>query len=1261
MTARRLILSSISTVLAAIALSSPPALALKVHAYSSSFGSEGTGEGQFSEPQGVAVSEVGGASGEVYVVDEGNNRVEVFSSTGTFLSQFDGSAAPTGAFSAPQWIAVDNSTNPLDSSAGDVYVTDSRHGVIDKFTANGTYLGQITKGSGGSSLGTLDGVGVDASGLVWAYQESGEIDSFSDKEPSEILSSRNSLAGGTANAGFAVDSKDDLYVVHRSRRIVAKLNSTGEVLAEPGEELGGEGPKTGIAVDLSNNNVYLDNGTSVGGFAADGSAVETFGSEELTGGSGLAVDSASETIYVADRSADVVRVFDAVVVPRVGTGEATDLQTEGSATLNGTVNPEGVPVTSCEFEYGPTASYGGTAECAPSPGSESTAVAVSASLSGLAPEAIYHYRLVAHSANGEARGEDRTFVTIVHPGVTEESFSGVGSTTATVSAQINAGGLPATYHVEYGTSAAYGSSMPGVSVGAPLNAVGVLVQLTGLQPATTYHFRFIATNTLGTTGGADLTFTTARSLGASASLLPDNRAYELVSSSSNNQNVYVPKNGLDPEEDIFLEFPFRASAEGDAVTYVSDPESEGGTGSLGKGLGNQYLAIRGLDGWESSDIQPSGTTQGSRYEYFSSDLSVEIFKTEGVPIAGAVGAAPTGCNDLYSRAVRDAGYSALFTSTQTPGSCGEPFFAGSSVDGSHLLFETEAPLVQGAKEDERYKYNLYDSSGGHVHLVDVLPDGKPEQVPDATLGSPPSPAYVPPDFSNAVSTDGSRVFWTSLESVGLKFGLLVKRSKALYVRENDTQPQSPIGGKGECTVPTDACTVQVDAVQGGSGTSGGGRFWTASRDGSKVFFTDCTRLTADSTAVSTGECVSEEGSNDTKSTGNDLYEYNVNSGKLTDLTVDSNAGDHLGADVQGVVGVNEAGEAGAYVYFVASGALAPGATSRTCTEAYPENELTESERREEENGLLPAHRGCNLYVLHKGEPIRFVVALSAKDNRFGSLTSGAGSLGDWRSSLGNRTAEVTHDGHSLVFRSTLRLTDYDNRGGSQPAVPEVFVYNIDSGISCASCSPTGAPPSEESSYNLGAFLPVSSPQFTYMPRWIADDGSRVFFDTAQPLALQDTNGRQDVYEWERAGTGGCGQSGGCVNLLSGGNSPDESYLVDTSASGDDVFFTNRGRLVPQARNENIALYDARVNGGFPALSEACTGTGCQGVPPAPPIFATPSSVTFSGVGNFPPPARVAVKLRSKPKRCKLGSVKKHGRCVKKVKKFSEHSKKRRKR
>jgi hypothetical protein len=157
---------------------------------------------------------------------------------------------------------------------------------------------------------------------------------------------------------------------------------------------------------------------------------------------------------------------------------------------------------------------------------------------------------------------------------------------------------------------------------------------------------------------------------------------------------------------------------------------------------------------------------------------------------------------------------------------------------------------------------------------------------------------------------------------------------------------------------------------------------------------------------------------------------------------------------------------------------------------------------------------------------------------------------------------------------------------------------------------------------------------TRTEQWMSDNGDRVFFDSAVPLVPEDTNGLVDVYEWERAGTpeGSCPEDapgGGCVYLLSGGKSDSNSYLLDASASGNDVFFVTRAQLVGKDQNEDFDLYDARVDGLSLPAPASCSETGCQGVPPAPPIFATPSSLTFDGIGNFPPPA--PVKLAAKPK------------------------------
>jgi hypothetical protein len=165
---------------------------------------------------------------------------------------------------------------------------------------------------------------------------------------------------------------------------------------------------------------------------------------------------------------------------------------------------------------------------------------------------------------------------------------------------------------------------------------------------------------------------------------------------------------------------------------------------------------------------------------------------------------------------------------------------------------------------------------------------------------------------------------------------------------------------------------------------------------------------------------------------------------------------------------------------------------------------------------------------------------------------------------------------------------------------------------------------------------------------ISDDGSRLYFDAFDALSAHDSNGREDVYQWEAAGTGGCRASnstyhasaGGCLDLISTGKSPQGSELVDISTDGRDVFFKTSQSLVPQDP-ALVDIYDARVDGGFPYPQPppaSCEAEDCQhpGAVPAEPL----TSSRAVAPGN-PKPKRHCPKGRRR--------VKRHGKsiCVKK--------------
>jgi hypothetical protein len=214
----------------------------------------------------------------------------------------------------------------------------------------------------------------------------------------------------------------------------------------------------------------------------------------------------------------------------------------------------------------------------------------------------------------------------------------------------------------------------------------------------------------------------------------------------------------------------------------------------------------------------------------------------------------------------------------------------------------------------------------------------------------------------------------------------------------------------------------------------------------------------------------------------------------------------------------------------------------------------------------------------------------------------------------------------LVFMSGQDLT-----GGNRSGDEEVYVYEADNArLTCVSCSASGEQPPTTTEGAAG-FLRISYDE-TYLPRPISDEGGkvRVFFDSAVPLVPQDTNGVQDVYEWEDGGRGSCQVASGCTYLLTGGSNHTDSWLLDASENGNDVFLVTRAQLTPEDDNESFNLFDARVDGVSPVTPPACTGTGCQGVPESPPVFATPPSVTFAGVGNFASPVTTVVKAKAKP-------------------------------
>src|SRR5207244_716881 len=130
---------------------------------------------------------------------------------------------------------------------------------------------------------------------------------------------------------------------------------------------------------------------------------------------------------------------------------------------------------------------------------------------GLAPNTTYHFRIVASNEGGTGSGTDQTFTTVAdRKSVVKGTASALTETSATLNATVNPnGGAVSDCDFEYGSTSAYGSSVPCASPpGAGTAAVAVSAEAEGLAPNTTYHFRIVASNEGGTGSGTDQTFTT---------------------------------------------------------------------------------------------------------------------------------------------------------------------------------------------------------------------------------------------------------------------------------------------------------------------------------------------------------------------------------------------------------------------------------------------------------------------------------------------------------------------------------------------------------------------------------------------------------------------------------------------------------------------------------------------------------------------------------------------------------------------------------
>jgi len=287
----------------------------------------------------------------------------------------------------------------------------------------------------------------------------------------------------------------------------------------------------------------------------------------------------------------------------------------------------------------------------------------------------------------------------------------------------------------------------------------------------------------------------------------------------------------------------------------------------------------------------------------------------------------------------------------------------------------------------------------------------------------------------------------------------------------------------------------------------------------------------------------------------------------------------------------------------------------------------------------------NLYLSREGQ-ISFVGTLTERDVDGGGGGQPIEGLGLWVEAVNSgRLAKVparsTPDGSALLFESRADLADYESEGTAQ-----VYRYDFAGNeLECLSCNPTGAAPSGRASLqsvNLGTGSAEPSSSFAYVSNLRAD-GRRAFFQSEEALVPGDTDGLQDVYEWEDQGVGSCTNPGGCVYLISSGGSLRDDYLFAISDSGDDVFFRSSDLLLGADADATASIYDARVGGGFAErVEEICVGEGCRPALSPSPALLAPATPALGARDNVRAGRRCS---KGKRKVRRGGKV----RCVKKRK------------
>ena len=1076
-------------------------------------------------------------------------------------------------------------------------------------------------------------------------------------------------------AGVAVDNSDlstsgDIYVAERYRSgVIAKFNPLGEyvetVITEadipPNERAEGGFAPDGIAVN-SNGDIFVadSEGQQVDEFSSGGSFI---GRDHPLGDSfayvlGVAVDTAGN-VYVGDYFNGLIELNPAL--------ECLNL----CAAIDGRNSFQAIAVDGTDGNI--YADSGNQIFAFDSLGR---------------PIEQFGGELLSGSSDGVGVNETSGLVFVSDPGAgvvdvfehtvpvaTTGGASEVGPSSVSVSGHVD----PAGYgnisgcRFEYGTTVAYGLSVPCSPLPPFSKPTEVSTDLPDLQPGTVYHFRLAASNGSGTGRGGDATFRTlpAPSIGRVSVVNATEASADLTAT--------INPNGANTT----YRFEYgRSSAYGEVIP---SPSAEIGTGTASETV-TQHLA--GLEEGMTYHFRvfaqnASGITVSRDYTFVTcpnslarqqtgaanlldcrayelvsaADAGGYSVESDLVPGQTPYGGYPQAGNPprvLY--AVHDGG----IPGTDDPTNRGpDPYVATRTANGWSTEYvgipanidpasdPFSSTLAEASPNLETFAFagqNLCApcfGSGIETGIPLHLPNGSLVQGMAGSI-NPGSEAKPDGHIAKYFSADGSHFIFGStsqFEPDANNNGDVSIYDRDLSTGETHVVSKTPSGenlpclqGAGSCHSPGDPNGIaELDVSKDGSRIIVAQKvsedadhnvYWHPYMnigDSSKTI-----DLAPGSTSGVLYDGMSEDGSKvfftttdkllaaDTDESA-DIYEAEVGSEGNLNLQLLSSGTEGAGnSDACDPV----SNEAGAHWNSLEAtpncGVVAIGGGGGVASEDGTVYFLSPALLDGGSNGTA---NQPNLYVVRPGSAPQFVATLAPNDPTVvdGLTEAGTRHTADF---------QVTPSGEYAVFPSTQQLGTYENTGDS-----EIYRYDAGSGqLDCVSCNPSNAAPTG------AAHLAQNGLSLT-------DDG-RVFFNSPDALSLRDLDVKEDVYEWESS----------TIELISSGTSPFASSLLGVTANGEDVYFFTHDQLVSGDRNGHLVkIYDARSAGGFFVIPEPppCKASDeCHGpsspLPPAPNI----KSIAVGGSGNYVPPS---TRLK-----CKRGFIKRHSRCVKNIHSSHHH-------